>query len=496
MRENLKIAYIGGGSTDWAHKYFSDILSQDIISGELRLYDIDVQASENNKKYFDKLVESNKETIKCSWECKVVNEIDAALQGVDFVLISILPYSLKNMEVDVHYPEKYGIYQSVGDTAGPGGYSRALRTIDFFRFFARKIKENCSEAWVINYTNPMTICMNTLYKEFPEIKAFGCCHEVFGTQKILAEIVNMYNLLSEEGKKAFMNADLLKVKEELAAAGKNFNKRYGFKGINRHEIMVNVQGINHFTWINKAEYQGQHIFPLYEAYIKLFRINNRTRIKNFYPPIIKAILNLENVKFELFERYGIIAAAGDRHLAEFVPDLFLRSKKEVYEKGFFITPVWGRLAYSNIKELSLSFSINMKKNLRLELSGEEGVNQIAALCGYNDNFVTNVNLINEGQIPNLPQGTAVESNAVMSKNSIEPVEAGPINEEILDLIKVHALNQKEFVEAYFNQDRDGLLKVFLNDPAVKRISQENGIKLFNEMIELNANCLEDFLKIQ
>ena len=92
------------------------------------------------------------------------------------------------MESDVHAPEKYGIFQSVGDTSGPGGTLRAMRTVPMFEDIARAIQAYCPDAWVINYTNPMTICVKTLYRVFPRIKAFGCCHEVFGTQKFLAHM--------------------------------------------------------------------------------------------------------------------------------------------------------------------------------------------------------------------------------------------------------------------------------------------------------------------
>ena len=127
------------------------------------------------------------------------------------------------MESDVHAPEKYGIYQSVGDTAGPGGIVRALRTIPMFEEFAVAIEKYCPEAWVINYTNPMTVCVDTLYKVFPKIKAFGCCHEVFGTQTLLQTAL-------EEAR--------------------------GIEGIKREEIKVNVVAVNHFTWLTSAQYKN------------------------------------------------------------------------------------------------------------------------------------------------------------------------------------------------------------------------------------------------
>ena len=96
------------------------------------------------------------------------------------------------------------------------------------------IKEYSPNAWVINYTNPMTLCVRTLYKVFPGIKAFGCCHEVFNTQEMLASILS--NELHEK--------------------------------IRRQDLYTNVIGINHFTWFTRASYRDIDIFPIYENYIK------------------------------------------------------------------------------------------------------------------------------------------------------------------------------------------------------------------------------------
>ena len=93
------------------------------------------------------------------------------------------------MESDVHTPEKYNIFQTVGDTTGPGGIVRALRTVPMIEKIAKAIEKNCPNAWVINYTNPMSLCVKALYDTFPKIKAFGCCHEVFSTQKFLANVL-------------------------------------------------------------------------------------------------------------------------------------------------------------------------------------------------------------------------------------------------------------------------------------------------------------------
>ena len=179
--EDLKIAYIGGGSRGWAWGLMSDLAAADDMSGSVYLYDIDLEAAKRNEVIGNKVKELK--DCKSPWDYKAVETIGEALQGADFVVISIIPGTFDEMESDVHAPEKYGIYQSVGDTTGPGGLIRALRVVPMFEEIAGAIKEYCPEAWVINYTNPMTVCVKTLYRTFPEIKAFGCCHEVFGTQR-------------------------------------------------------------------------------------------------------------------------------------------------------------------------------------------------------------------------------------------------------------------------------------------------------------------------
>lgn len=136
--ENVKIAYIGGGSRGWAWGLMSDLASNEDMSGDVYLYDIDFEAAEANE------IIGNKynlcENAKSTWNYHAVKTPKEALTGADFVVISILPGTFDEMESDVHTPEKYGIYQSVGDTSGPGGIVRAMRTIPMFEKIANYIK--------------------------------------------------------------------------------------------------------------------------------------------------------------------------------------------------------------------------------------------------------------------------------------------------------------------------------------------------------------------
>ena len=158
----LTVAYIGGGSRGWAWGFMRDIISDGQISGTVRLYDIDREAAERNQKIGTMLAAHPDAASK--WAFEVSSSLQEALTGADFVVISILPGTFAHMRGDVHLPERVGVYQSVGDTVGAGGFMRAMRTIPMFVEIAEAIRDFAPNAFVINYTNPMTLCVRTLYE--------------------------------------------------------------------------------------------------------------------------------------------------------------------------------------------------------------------------------------------------------------------------------------------------------------------------------------------
>ena len=446
--ENIKIAYIGGGSQGWAWGLMSDLVASPDISGDVYLYDIDLAAARKNEIIGNKF--NSAEGAVSRWNYIASETIDEALLGADFVIISIMPATLDEMESDVHTPEKYGIYQSVGDTSGPGGIVRAMRTLPMFEYIAEKIKEICPDAWVINYTNPMTLCVKTLYRVFPKIKAFGCCHEVFGTQKLLAKVVEEY--LGEEN-------------------------------VARSEIKVNPVAVNHFTWLTEAKYKNIDLFPYYRQFCEKY--------KDGYNPSGKpvddnwfnsAFSTDESVKMDLFRCYGYIAAAGDRHLAEFCEGKrYLASPERVREMHFVLTPVsYRREDYRKRLERSERL-ISGEEAPKIRTTGEEGVSQIRALLGLSE-LTTNVNIPNVGQIPNLPIGAVVETNAHFRGDSLRPVFAGDIPTEIYPLVARIVGEQEALSDAIARRDVEAIFTVFASDPLVTCTYAE-ARALFLEMCE-------------
>ncbi|MGH7142539.1 MAG: alpha-glucosidase/alpha-galactosidase [Planctomycetota bacterium] len=440
----LKIGYIGGGSQAWGRGLMNDLAQEPDLSGEVRLFDLDFAAAQRNERLGNRM----KELPGCAaaWKYRAVKSLQACLTGADFVVISILPGSFAAMASDIGIPAKFGILHPVGDTVGPAGHVRALRTVPMYRVMAEAIAQYCPRAWVINYTNPMTVCTRTLYKIFPLVKAIGCCHEVFSTQHLFAQVV----------------ADQFKVEAPP-----------------RQEIEVNVQGINHFTWLDRVQWKGTDLIPHYSAYIAKHKKRlQREALKPNKP--FDPFRNLNLVKMELFERFGQVAAAGDRHLAEFVP-WFLRDPDTVRRYGFALTPVKLRVQWIAERTRKTKALLAGKAKVELHRSGEEGVLQIKALLGLGD-MVTNVNMPNVGQLFGFPLNAVVETNARLSADSIQPLSAGRMVPQVEALVRRHVSNQETIIEAALHSDRELAFTAILNDP-LTAIPIDRAAQMFDQMLK-------------
>ncbi|MBC8079875.1 MAG: alpha-glucosidase/alpha-galactosidase [Gorillibacterium sp.] len=445
---DIKIAYIGGGSRGWAWGLMGDLAGEKAISGTVALYDIDFSAAKDNEIIGNQLNEHPDSIGK--WTYEAFRSLPDALKGADFVIISILPGTFDEMHSDVHLPEEYGIYQSVGDTVGPGGIIRALRSIPMYVEIAEAIRDHAPAAWVINYTNPMSLCTRTLYEVFPEVKAFGCCHEVFGTQQLMVEML-----------------------EDMC----------GIKRVNRRDIEVNVLGINHFTWLDRASYKGMDLFPIYREFANKYA-ETGTGDNSQTDHWLNSFFGSGNrIHFDLFRRYGVIAAAGDRHLAEFMPhSWYLSSPERVHEWKIGLTPVsWRKENRKNLLIRSKKL-IDGTEKMTPKPSGEEGVEMLLALLG-SGRIITNVNLPNRGQITNLPLGAIVETNAVFGANLVQPLLAGALPEAVNNLVIRHLYNQETTLQAALKKDKAVAFRAFANDPLVSILAPNRAEELFNRMLD-------------
>jgi alpha-galactosidase len=460
MPVKLKIAYIGGGSKEWAMIFMNDLALSEGLEGEVALYDIDKDAALRNQS-IGSMISEHQDALS-HFRYSVSDDIESALEGADFVAISILPGLIETMNVDVHYPEKYGIYQSVGDTVGPGGVIRSMRTVPLFIGFAEKIKEICPKAWVINFTNPLSICVKTLYSVFPDIKAFGCCHEVFHAQDFLCR---MWESKHEEK-------------------------------INRKDLYTDVSGVNHFTWISEAAYRNDDLLALLPEFIKENEASgfNHNGSNAAYLSDPFSCSNL--VKMDLFEHYGVLGAAGDRHLAEFMPGKqYLASPEVVNRWRFALTDVKYRIWRREDKIKHLDDLVSGKKPLCLQKSDEEAIDLVLALKGRKP-FISNVNLPNQGQMPGVPIGAIVETNAYFYNDHVTPLLAKRLPDDVLELVNLHIENLELLFEGIRNRDLDACFRAFARQPLCASLPHNKALNLFREMLEATSEYLEPYFDLK
>ena len=448
QKYKIKIAYIGGGSRGWAHKLMGDLTLCPHLTGQLALYDIDRPMALLNARVGRKLNESTQ--AKTVWKYTVPKTLAQALDGADFVLASIQPGPIELMQPDLEIPQKYGILHTVGDTTGPAGLCRALRAVPEYVAIAKAVRKYCPDAWVFNYTNPMAVCTRTLYTVFPQIKALGCCHEVFGTQNMLANLVK---------------------------------QAYGHKP-GRDAIRVNILGVNHFTWIDRATYEDIDLLTLYRKHIRRKGVIRRIREEEVAE--FGVFHDFGQVTADLLLQYGILPAAGERHLVEFVP-FYLTDEKTLHRWGVKCTPYsWRINRYVNAPKESRK-RLRGKNPFTIKPSGEEGVRQIMALSGLAD-LRTNVNLPNVGQLEGITHDAVVETNAWFTADNVKPEISGRLPAGIETLVARAVSNQQMITEAALNRDKKLAFQAFLNDP-LTRIPMDQVKDMFNEMLLATKDML-------
>nr|WP_319483146.1 alpha-glucosidase/alpha-galactosidase [uncultured Cohaesibacter sp.] len=439
--KQVKITYIGGGSQQWALRLMADLALSDKLTGSLVLYDIDHAAALKNKEISARIFDKPG---ACSrFVVEVEDSLDEALRGADFVVISIEPGPTEKRFIDLKIPEKYGIFQTVGDTTGPGGIARAIRSIPTMAEFAHRIMAVCPDAWVINYTNPMAWCTGALYAAEPDIKALGCCHEVFHTQEMLAKWI----------------AETYKV--DLPR---------------RQDVKLDISGVNHFTFATDAVWKGRSILAEFAAAMTEGEPEGLSRIALEREAKEEWFTSEFKIAEDFLARFGVLGAAGDRHLAEFVP-WYLSSKAEINSWGVCMTTYEWRIKRANNPDEA------RQKYLEEDLapSGEEGVLLLEALAGATDELVrTNFNMPNIGQNPDAPVGAIVESYGLISKNKVEPIGCGilpsavqALEDRVLDI-------QQLVLDGVMNRDRKMVFAGFAIDP-LNTISPRAARAMFDEI---------------
>lgn len=452
----VRIAFIGGGSLNWAMGLMADLAQDRRLAAEVRLYDLDHAAAQRNAAIGARFAAVS---TGAPARYSTAASLAEALDGADVVVISILPGRFEDMAQDIAIPAEFGIPQAVGDTVGPGGFVRALRAIPMLAEIGRAIRDHAPRAHVCNLTNPMSVLTGTLYRVFPQIRAWGECHEV---TKIRAQVAWIANCAASEA-------------------------RYSHR-----DVSVNVLGINHFTFVDQIALDGQDMMPAYAEFAQTHAQSGWSQTPPGPDAEHDRYFGCRNlVAFDLFRRFGIPAAAGDRHLAEFLPVAEYLSDPARW--GFALTPVDYRIRDRAARRARAEALRDGTAAPVPNRSDEALVDQIAALMGGTP-FVSNVNLPNTGQMDGLPAGTIVETNAVFSGLGVQPCCAGRLPTALQPLVADHAARQTALVTHALSGDRNALFPLFAADPLVAPLPAARARQMFDRMLKATEYLLPDNLK--
>jgi alpha-galactosidase len=446
---NIKIVIVGGGSWTFTPGLVTNIMRSPYLEGcHVVLHDIDPDALDLSYRLTTLYKERAESTTTFA---KTLDQAEA-LDGADYVLVTISTGGLETMEPDITIPEKYGIIQPVGDTVGPGGLSRALRSVPVFLRIGRAMEERCPDAWMLNLSNPLSALTRVVNKE-TSIRALGLCIGVWESARGYARFFDVpFNEIS------FVNT-----------------------------------GIDHISWFTEVVVEGRPAYyRLHDMGIDdwLAKPPDQARTDPTFGDLYDFRVGLM-----VGRQIGALPAIGDRHLAEALPT-FLQNRANFEASGIHRTTIADRrkrLAERRANaERMVAGQLELDLGTAVDVLGTHQSNDVAgwitALEGAGT-FHDNVNGPNIGQIPELPLGAVVETRAVLDGTGFRPL-VSPMPREIEAMVRPQVLRQELTVEAAIEGSFDKALAVLVGDPLVAdpRIARP----MLEELIEANRRWLPQF----
>lgn len=435
-----KFAFIGAGSFGFTRSLVRDILSFPAFEdATIALMDIDQERLDAIKRACDRIVEEGR------YPAKVFATTDRieALKNADGVITTILQGDCDVWQHDILIPKKYGVDTCVGDTRGPSGIFRYLRTINPILDIARDITRYCPSAVFLNYTNPMAMLCRTVQGVYPELTTSGLCHSVQGTAEMLARWI----------------------------------------GAKDGEYTYTCAGINHQAFYTKFEWNGRDAYPL----------------------IRKAVLerpevyNEEIVRNEMFLALDYYPTESSGHNSEY--NAWFRKRPDLIEEYCMKGTGWNPGEYAFI----LNYYRNRDNTWRDEINQwfldpidlERGKEYAAyifnAIFGDNEMFKFNGNVRNFGYIENLPYGACVEVPVLASKNGLEPMAIGKLPPQLALLSGVSSQIEEMVAEGSLTGNKEMIYQAICFDPLTAAVCSLREIRsMVDEMFEMNKPFLTQF----
>lgn len=260
-------------------------------------------------------------------------------------------------------------------------------------------------------------------------------------------------------------------------------------------MIIDACGVNHFTWITEANFKGQNMLAVLPKFIDKFYESGYCERPGTAPDGFKddPFLYGNKVKMDLFRRFGVLAAAGDRHLVEFLNNSqYIRDKNDPDRWLYHLTTVPFR-KQDRINKIEQSHRIaEGEEKIEVKKSDEEVVELMKALLGLIPATVSNANTVNVGQMPDMPIGSVVETNCVFSVNSLKPITAKRLPSTVNSLVLRNAQNIENTYYGIKNRDIKMIFEAFLNQPLCSNLSVDEARNLFNSMINATKEYLTPY----
>ena len=441
----MKIVIIGAGSTVFTPGLIADLTGSTLFAdATVALVDINASSAQAMARYAERVARERGVglRIECTTDRREV------LSGADFVTVTIAVGGVKAWERDVRIPEAHGVYQTVGDSVGPGGVFRALRHVPELVAIAADMEELCPDAWLFNYTNPLTALVRAVHKS-SRIRCAGLCHGVLHTRQAIAH-------------------DL---------------------GFNPAGLSLTAAGINHLAWVLDLRHDGQDVYSRFRELVRGWQ-------RSAPPPSGDPYEGFQEVSARLMELYGYYPSPGDRHVAEFFP-FFLRQTGDGLgyglQSGLDMTndvlasrdERWDRIVDQAEGRAELDHALFDEAR-----EGERVVSIMEAIVMDRPLLELAVNVRNDGLIPNLPAHAVVEVPGVADGRGVYGIAVGALPEGIAGILAARVRQQEITVDAALAGDRALTLQALLADPLVPSV--ETATAMLNEALEAHAMLLPQF----
>jgi alpha-galactosidase len=439
-----KIAFIGAGSWGFTRKLVRDLLTFPLLENStIALMDINAERLDFASRAVKKIVELG------NYPAQVIatQDREEALRDADFVVVTILAGGVDIWRHDIEVPKEYGVDINIGDTRGPSGIFRALRTIPHMLDIARDMERLCPNALMLNYTNPMAMLCRALQRE-TSIQLTGLCHSVQGTAEMLA----------------------------------------GWIGAPMEEITYTCAGINHMAWYLHYEWKGEDAYPLVHK-----AITERPEV-----------YNEEIVRNEMYLALDHYVTESSGHNSEY--NWWFRKRPDLIEKYCTHGTGWNPGEYAYVVKRYVERESNWREEARewfasdtpidLERGHEYAAYIMNAIMG-GEPFEFNGNVRNTGLITNLPQDACVEVPVWASHKGLSPVYVGALPPQCALLTNLSSSIEEMAVEAAISGDPRLVYQAIAHDPLTASVLSLAEIKeMVNCMLEKNRDYLPTFYHFQ